>query len=65
MFTEYELKKLFELATSQTKYNKEGLAIIEKDDPWAEESEWDEIYKEESKCLQKIMNEKYLKPLNI
>jgi len=37
---------LFELAERNTKYNAEGHAVLEKDDEWRNEPEWDIYYKE-------------------
>lgn len=36
----------YKLAMENTKYNKDGEAIISSDDDWANESEWDDIYKQ-------------------
>lgn len=40
-----EVKKanLWKVAEKNTKRNSDGLTVISKDDPWREESEWDEI----------------------
>ena len=39
-----DLKKLFEIAEQNTKYNSHGQAVISRDDHWIKESEWDELY---------------------
>lgn len=39
-------KKAYQLAKKNTKYNKEGKAVIEKDDEWRDEKEWDDIFKQ-------------------
>jgi hypothetical protein len=36
---------LFAAARENTTYNKDGDAVITKDDPWRNETEWDESYK--------------------
>ena len=37
---------IFELAEKNTVRNKNGDAVISRDDPWFYEDEWDEYYKE-------------------
>lgn len=37
-------REAYQLAMNNTKYNSEGKAIIETDDEWRDESEWDELY---------------------
>ena len=39
----------YKLAMQNTKYNKEGKAIISSDDGWAEESEWDDMFEQMKK----------------
>lgn len=34
----------YSFATANTKYNKQGHPVITKDDEWAEESEWDDLF---------------------
>ena len=38
--------KAYKLAMNNTKYNSEGKAVISKDDEWANETEWDELFKQ-------------------
>lgn len=44
-------------AMQNTKYNSEGKAVIEKDDDWRNETEWDSIYeqmkmeRDKSECI--------------
>ena len=38
-------EKIYEIARNNTVYNAEGHAVIEKDDPWRNEDEWDDLYK--------------------
>ena len=33
--------KAYQLAMNNTKYNQEGKAVVELDDEWREETEWD------------------------
>ena len=44
-FAELHREALFAIAKKNTKYNKDGRAVISKDDPWINETEWDEHYK--------------------
>lgn len=37
-------RKAYLLARSNTKYNSDGRAVISKDDEWAEETEWDDMF---------------------
>ncbi len=39
-------EKAYEFAKNNTKYNNEGRAVISKNDEWADETEWDVLYKE-------------------
>lgn len=39
-------KKACQIAMKNTKYNAEGKAVIEKDDDWRNETEWDDMYNE-------------------
>ena len=41
------VKRLFEIAKQNTKYNAQGQAVISKDDPWRYETEWDEYNDED------------------
>ena len=45
-FAELHREALFSVAEKNTKYNKDGRAVISKDDTWFNEDEWDEHYKE-------------------
>ena len=36
----------YQLAKSNTKYNEQGRAVISKDDEWAQETEWDDMYEQ-------------------
>lgn len=36
----------YRLAMQNTKYNSEGKAVIEKNDEWRDETEWDSIYEQ-------------------
>lgn len=36
----------YRLAMQNTKYNEEGKAVIERDDEWLEETEWDDMFEE-------------------
>lgn len=42
-------EKLMDIANINTKKNQDGLTVISKDDPWREETEWDELYKDLTK----------------
>lgn len=37
-------KKAYQLAMNNTKYNNEGNAIVEKDNEWRNETEWDDMF---------------------
>lgn len=37
-------ESLFAMARANTVYNKDGKAVIEKDDEWRNETEWDNLY---------------------
>ena len=39
-------KKAYQLAMNNTKYNEEGKAVISKDDEWADEKEWDDMFEQ-------------------
>jgi hypothetical protein len=39
-------EKAYMLAIKNTKYNIDGRAVIEIDDEWRDETEWDDIYKQ-------------------
>lgn len=45
-FIENNKDVIRKIADSNTKKNQDGLTVIEKDDPWREESEWDDFFKE-------------------
>lgn len=36
----------YQLAKANTKYNKQGKAVISKDDEWAKETEWDDMFEQ-------------------
>ena len=36
--------KVYKMASHNTKYNSDGKAIIEKNDEWRNEKEWDSVY---------------------
>lgn len=42
-------KKAYQLAMNNTKYNSEGKAVISKDDEWAQETEWDDMFEQMKK----------------
>ena len=42
-------KKAYQLAMNNTKYNEEGKAVISKDDEWADENEWDDMFEQMKK----------------
>ncbi len=42
-------KKAYQLAMENTKYNTEGKAVINKDDEWKNETEWDEMFEQMKK----------------
>ncbi len=42
-------KKAYQLAMNNTKYNSEGKAVISKDDEWADENEWDDMFEQMKK----------------
>lgn len=44
---EYD-KKAYQLAMKNTKYNS-GKAVVEKDDEWREETEWDDMFEQMKK----------------
>ena len=37
-------KKAYQLAKKNTKYNATGKAVVEKDDDWRNETEWDDLF---------------------
>lgn len=39
-------EKAYRLAVQNTKYNSDGRAVIEKDDEWREETEWDDMFEQ-------------------
>lgn len=38
--------KAYKLAAESTNYNAEGKAVIEKNDEWRNEVEWDDVFKQ-------------------
>ena len=42
-------KKAYQFAMENTKYNSEGKAVIEEDDEWREETEWDDMFEQMKK----------------
>ena len=46
--TNYD-KKAYQLAMANTKYNNDGKAVVEKDDDWRDETEWDDMFKQMKK----------------
>ena len=61
-FMEKHGDKLYAKAKANTKYNKEGYAVISKDDEWVEETEWDEMYNNDKEV---VINEKYTAKRNM
>lgn len=47
---------VYKLAMQNTKYNKDGRAVISADDEWVEETEWDDMF-EQMKKERGITNE--------
>lgn len=45
-FIEKNKEKIKKIAEANTKKNKDGLTVLDKNDPWREETEWDQLYKE-------------------
>ena len=39
----------YQLARANTKYNEKGRAVISKDDEWAQETEWDDMFEQMKK----------------
>ena len=46
MINETYGKKAYQLAMNSTKYNSEGKAVVELDDEWRNETEWDDMYEQ-------------------
>lgn len=42
-------KKAYQFAMKNTKYNNAGKAVIEKDDEWRDETEWDDMFEQMKK----------------
>lgn len=42
-------KKAYQIAMKNTKYNNEGKAVVEKDDEWRDETEWDDMFEQMKK----------------
>ena len=49
MFHDNYGQKAYQLAMKNTKYNSEGKAIVELDDEWRDETEWDAMFEQMSK----------------
>lgn len=43
-YLETNREKAYSFATSNTKYNEQGRPVISRDDEWADESEWDDLF---------------------
>lgn len=43
-FIKENKEKIYALAKRNGKYDEEGQVVIEKDDPWRDETEWDILY---------------------
>ena len=43
-YLETNTEQAYSFATANTKYNKQGHPVISKDDEWAGESEWDDLF---------------------
>lgn len=43
-YLETNREQAYSFAAANTKYNKQGHPVISKDDEWAEESEWDDLF---------------------
>lgn len=43
-YLETNREQAYSFATANTKYNEQGHPVISKDDEWAEESEWDDLF---------------------
>jgi hypothetical protein len=44
-FIEQNKEKIYKIVRKNTKYNKEGIPTISKNDLWFNENEWDEHFK--------------------
>lgn len=42
-------EKAYQLAMNNTKYNSEGKAVVELDDEWRDETEWEDMFEEMKK----------------
>lgn len=49
MMTGVYSNKAYQAALNNTKYNSEGKAVISKDDEWADETEWDDMFEQMKK----------------
>lgn len=49
MMKENYSNKAYQTALNNTKYNSEGKAVISKDDEWADETEWDDMFEQMKK----------------
>lgn len=45
-FIKAHKEKIYSLAEQNTKYNRNGDAVISRDDPWFYENVWDDDYKQ-------------------
>lgn len=46
--TQYS-ERAYKLASDNTKYNSEGKAIIQENDEWRDEKEWDAVFEQSQK----------------
>jgi len=42
-------EKIYQTAKEQTKYNLEGRAVVEAEDEWSDETEWQDVFEEMKK----------------
>ena len=49
IITENYSMRAYQLALQNTKYNVEGKAVVEQDDEWREETEWETMFEEMKK----------------
>lgn len=49
IYNSHYSKKAYLLAMKNTQYNKDGKAVISKDDEWTGETEWDDIFEQMKK----------------
>lgn len=43
-YLENNRERAYSFATANTKYNEQGRPVISKDDEWANETEWDDLF---------------------